>query len=278
MQSGQSVEQIKESLFQSGWQSADIEAAFATISPSTPQPVSVPIEMATSTPSKKKLYIGLGVLFVVIAGVAVAAYVFGFPARSQSPQTQPPKTNPTPIQSTPVVTSSPLEAEKKVDTTEFVDSAGTFAFDYVKSWKIQSQETMALLSNPQNPDATKCDGVLTNFEFCDAVISSIPYSGVHDVAEGVTVSAPPEPSHEDQVKQLVAQLGTVENVESDIFTNAHGLKGHLVKSPAPEGNEKNAYNFLFEGKKNMILVQIPVKVGETVSEDHKIIIQSVKEP
>lgn len=267
LQSGLSPEQIKNSLIQSGWQSADVDAGFSSIIPSPSQQVNAPIEAVTPVPSKKKLYIGVVVLFLLIAAIAVAAYIFGFPAKSQSPQAQPP----TPTQS---VATPSITAENNADTTEFIDSAGTFAFDYIKSWKVQSQETMALLSNPQNPDASHCDGALENVEFCDAVVSSIPYAGVSYVAEGVTVSAPPEPSHEEQVKQLAAQLGSV---ESDTFTNAKGLKGYLIKTPAPEGSDKNAYNFLLEGTKNMILVQIPIKVGETVQEEHKLIIQTVKE-
>lgn len=271
LQSGQSPEQIKESLFQSGWQSVDIEAAFVTITPTTPQLVNATLDSVPVAPSKKKLHIVLGILFVVIAALAVAAYMIGFPATSQSLPAPTPKTSLVPTQS---VATPTLEVEKNVDTAEFVDSTGVFAFDYIKTWKIQSQETMALLSNPQNSDTAKCDGALENFEFCDAIVSSVPYAGVSYLAEGVTVSTPPEPSHEEQVKQLVAQLGTVEN---ESFTNGQGLKGYIVKTSVPEA-ERNTYNFLFEGANNMILVQMPIKVGESVSEEHKVIIQSIKEP
>lgn len=263
LQNGQSEDTIRPVLTARGWQSSDIDVTFQSInSNSQTSPLQNDVTV-NNTKARSHIVILLVIIFafLILGAGGIYAYFLMTGGKNNINTQTSTVSSPTLPTSSPFSGLNPDPANQagSGDITLYTSPDQGYGFRYIKSWKLNKQGSLTVLTDPQSPQSKECDAVLEKITACDILVSTIPYQGEAVTAvPGVTITGTPPPQTKaEQVRNLATQIST----DQKVTTTAEGvLNGYASVSTTNDGS---TYNVLLQGSKNILLIQFPNKKSKT---------------
>lgn len=272
---GQKVEDVRGVLAAKGWPKNQLDEAI-------PLPTPAEDSSTETTESKSFLTVKRAIILIIVLIVLCAAVVaavwaeFNGNKKKEMIEKVDKKGSPQEVTSVvPATTSASIV---------YVSPEQGYGFTYPGTWELKKQGT---LSSIASPDWQKGE-LYRQYGFGEVLVSSVPYTGTNSgqVASGVTVKTSPntvQKSPTDQVKDLALQLASNKKVTGVKLDKLAGVQAVTVvaASEASVGaslRERSTLNMVFEGTKNIILIQFPVVSAQTeLNEGQLMILKSLEE-
>lgn len=258
LQTGATADAIKASLAAQGWQEADIETALQEAA----NAMSGQSSQQTVQPAGPKKLLPL-VVFSFLGIIVIGGGIFIFTGRSKRSASQmggnisPTLIHPAASSSATILPSESASSKGMVtdtttpsvryddDTQVYENSEHGYSFRFIKSWKIDTQGSLTVLTDTSSPKVTKSVSGIEILLNSDVAVSTVPYAGI-TLAPSVTMVGPTGAPNNQQVKDLATQLA---EGGKPLATTINGLPGYVAVASS-EG--KFTYNVLLQGEKNMI--------------------------
>jgi len=147
-----------------------------------------------------------------------------------------------------------------------------YSFRYIKTWKIDTQGSLTVLTDPAKPNVTKTATGLEKLGQSDVAISTVLYAGIIITTPGITYIGPTFAPHDQQVEDLATQLAFGNKI---LPTTVNGLAGYVAVTTKEGGS---TYNILLQGSKNMLLIQLIGKKSRLeLNRGQSIVLESIVE-
>lgn len=273
---GQKVEEIRGVLAAKGWPKNQLDEAI-------PLPAVMTDGVGEETAARggfltvKRAVILIVVLLALCTAVVAAVWAeFNWNRQKDSMKIDVKKV--TSEQGTAVVSAT------RSASIAYVSSEQGYGFMYPGTWELKKQGTLSSVASPEWQKGE----LYKRYGFGEVLVSSLPYTGTSSgqVASGVTIKTSPntvQKSSTDQVKDLATQLATNKKITGVKVSGLLGMQAVTV-APASEASagaslrDRSTLNMVFEGTKNILLVQFPVVSTQAeLNEGQLMILRSLEE-
>lgn len=264
---GKKAEEIRGVLASKGWPKNQLDEAIPLATPSQDSGTEKAEHEGFLTPKRAIfLIIVLNLLCIAVVGAVWAEFNWN---KNQEVSVTTPEVTKETVSEIPATSSA---------TINYVSPEQGYGFLYPGSWELRKQGTLSSIASPdwQRGESYK------KYGFGEILVSSVPYTGTTSgqVTNGVTVGAIPKGSTKsptDQVKELALKLASNKKITGVKIDKLVGMQAVTVASASGASagaslRERSTLNIVFEGLKNIILIQFPEVSAQTELNDGQLMV------